>query len=142
VVYLGHDAFCAFIETFGQATGESLVTVAALQARLLSEVAVTSALKVIDLVSSGGLARIGADGRLLDGPHELSQRWSFALKHHPVNPDGIKYRPRHDQSRTSYALFDSAQSALTEQSLGSLADAANASLLTDVLNTYNFGLVD
>lgn len=142
VIYLGHDAHCAFIETFGQATGESLVTVAALQERLLAEVEVTRDLSLIDLANSGGLARIGADGRLLDGPHEISQRWSLALKHHPTSPDGIVYRARHDQARFSYALFDNVKDALRERPRGSLADLANAPLLADILKIYSFGLVD
>jgi hypothetical protein len=141
-MYLGQDAHCAFIETFGQSTGESLVSLAAMQARILSEIEVTSELKVIDLVTSGGLTRIGADARLFDGPHEISQRWSLALKYHPVNPDGIMYRARHDPSRTAYALFDNADGALTERSVGSLADSTNTLLLADILNTYNFGLVE
>jgi hypothetical protein len=141
-MYVGLDAHCAFIETFGQATGESLVTTAALQARILSEIEVTRDLKVIDLVTSGGLTRIGGDARLFDGAYEISRRWSLALKHHPVNPDGIMYRARHDPSRTAYALFDNADGALTERSMGSLADSTNTSLLADILNTYNFGLVD
>jgi len=141
-MYLGHDEHCAFIETFGQSTGESLVTVAALRARLLAEVEVTRELRLIDLADSGGLARIGADGRLLDGSHKISQRWSFALKNHPANPDGILYRARHDPARMSYALFDNAAGALSERSMGSLADSANAPLLADILNTYDFGLVD
>ncbi len=113
----------------------------ALQARRLAEVVVTRELKLIDSVRSGGLAPIGADGRLLDGSHEISQQWSFALKHHPENPDGILYRARHDPARMSYALFDNAQDALTERNLGSLADPANTLLLADILNTYNFGLL-
>jgi hypothetical protein len=141
-MYLGGDAHCAFIETFGQATGESLVTIPALKARVLSEIEVTSELKILDLASSGGLTRIGADARLFDGDHAISQRWSLALRHHPVNADGIMYRARHDPSRVSYALFDNVQTALKERSMGSLADSTNALLLADILNTYNFGLVD
>jgi len=142
VLYLGKDAHCAFIETFGQSTGESLVTVVALQARLLAEVVVTRECNLIDGAHSGGLARIGADGRLLDGPHDISQRWSLALKQHPANPDGILYLARHDPARMAYALFDNVEAALTARSMGSLADPANAPLLADILNTYNFGLVD
>jgi hypothetical protein len=141
VIYLGHDAHCAFIETFGQSTGEFLVTMAELQAHLLAEIEVTRDLTLIDLANSGGLARIGADGRLLDGSHEISRRWSLALKHHPTNPDGILYRARHDQARLSYALYDSAQDALNEISSISLADPANARLLANILNTYKFGLL-
>ncbi len=142
VLYLGHDPHCVLIETFGQATGASLVTLAALQARFLTEVTATRELRLVDLASSGGLARIGADGRLLDGPHNLSQRWSLALKHHPAMPDGILYRARHDPARMAYVLFDHAQDALEERSMGSLADPANAALLAEILNTYKFGLVD
>ena len=142
VLYLGHDEHCAFVETFGQATGESLATVIALKARFLAEVEVRHDLRLIDLANSGGLARIGADGRLLDGPHDISQRWSLALKHHPANPDGILYRARHDPARFAYALFDNVQNALTARTRGSLADPANVLLLADILKTYNFGLVD
>jgi hypothetical protein len=40
------------------------------------------------------------------------------------------------------AIFDRAASALTATSLGSLADPRNAALLADLLDTYDYALID
>lgn len=96
VLYTGFDEFCAFIETFGQHTGVSIVTRVALVERHLSYLTLKEPLRFIDLAVSGGLARIGADGRLLTGSHAVAQRWSAALRAHPVHPHGIIYPARHD----------------------------------------------
>ena len=65
----------------------------------------------------------------------------MALWAHPVRPDGLFYRARHDPSRQSAALFDRAAGLLTAAPLGSLAAPELADLLADVLATYEFGLV-
>jgi hypothetical protein len=67
VLYLAADPYCSFIETFGQETGVRFVTMSALAARNLSEVRCKRKLRLINLASSGGLARVGADGRLCAG---------------------------------------------------------------------------
>jgi hypothetical protein len=142
VLYTGFDEFCAFIETFGQNTGISIVTITALKERHLSYLTFKNPLTLIDLASSGGLARIGADGRLLTGSHEIAQRWSAALRAHPVHPHGIVYPARHDVDRRACALFDLPVSTFEVVDSGSLVEPHHSVLLGSILDTYGFGLVD
>lgn len=142
VVYLGFDEYCAFIETFGQDTGIRIVTRRALEQRHLTYLELTEPLNLIDLAASGGLARIGADARLLSGSHVISQRWSAALRNHPSKPAGLVYPARHDTARNACALFDLSDSILRVTNTACLLTPQHALLLAAILNTYNFGLVD
>jgi hypothetical protein len=136
VLYLAADIACAFIETFGQATGENLVTVAALEERVVSRVIVRQPLSLVDLTGVG-LAQLGADGRLCTGDHALAQRWASALWAHPQRPDGVLYRARHDPSRLCAALFDHLRDNLDAIRLGRAIDYPR---LDELLATYRFGL--
>ena len=100
VLYCAEDEWGAFIETFGQATGVSSVTVSSLAANPMAKIALSRPLQVMDFASSGGLARVGADARLCTGDHELSRRWSLAVWRHPAQVDGIAYGCRHDPPRS------------------------------------------
>lgn len=141
VLYVGSDAHCAFIETFGHATGVQFVTMTALQARDLALIAPRRPLRLVDLTGPG-LAHLGADERLCTGEYTVAQRWSLALRRHPDRPDGLYYRSRHDPSRTCAALFDHLADALTVLPLGSLAARAQKRRLAEILDTYRFGLLD
>jgi hypothetical protein len=140
VLYLGMDEYCSFIETFGQTTGIRSISTMQIEARRLAELEVVRPLKLIDLCSSGGLARIGADAGLLSGSHEVSQRWSAALRSHPIKPDGILYPARHDPARRACAIFDCPASVFRMSGRGSLLDSRNIQVLQSILNTYDFGL--
>jgi hypothetical protein len=142
MLYLGLDEHCAFIETFGQSTGIRIVTRKALDDRPLAYLTVTASLKLIDLASTGGLVRIGADGRLLTGSHAIAQRWSAALRDHPTRPAGILYPPRHDLARRACALFDLPATEFEINKVGSLLARAHRRLLAGILDTYGFGLID
>lgn len=142
VLYVGFDEHCAFIETFGQSTGIRAVTRRELDQRHLAYLQTTESLTLIDLASTGGLARIGADARLFSGSHAVAQRWSAALRKHPVKPAGLVYPARHDAARKSCALFDLPDSVLTVTRTGSLLDPQRAALLATILDTYNFGLIE
>jgi hypothetical protein len=142
VLYVGFDEHCAFIETFGQDTGIRVVTRRALAQRHLSYLEVTEPLNLVDLAASGGLARIGADARLLSGSHRVAQRWSAALRNHPSRPAGLVYPARHDTARNACALFDLSDSILQLTNAGSLLDPQHALLLATILDTYGFGLID
>jgi hypothetical protein len=142
VLYVGRDEFCAFIETFGQSTGISVVTRAALQQRHLSYLTTTVPLTLIDLVSSGGLTRIGADARLFSGSHAIAQRWSAALRGHPKKPAGLLYPPRHDPPRSACAFFDLPESTFETENVASLIETRHAGLLGKILDHYDFGLID
>jgi len=114
VLYLGSDEFCAFMESIGRSVLRTrLVPRTLVRQKGVSRVRFTRSLRLIDLVSSGGLARIGADGSLSSGRgYKNSQRWSKALRDHPEKPDGIYYRSRHDPSRSACALYDHCASAV------------------------------
>ncbi len=140
-LYVGQDAHCVFIETFGHETGETdFVTWASLEARSLSRIEASRSLRLVDL-SGSGLARLRADARLCTGSVSVAQRWARAFFEHPSQPDGVYYRSRHDPQKVCAALFDRAAGALGATSLGSLADPANARLLADILDDYGFGLI-
>jgi len=68
VLYLASDPFCAFMESIGRGVLRTrLVPRVQVQKRGVSQIRVTQPLRLIDLVSSGGLARIGAEGSLASG---------------------------------------------------------------------------
>jgi len=142
VLYAGEDEYCCFIETCGQVTGVPSVSGAYLDQRYLAEMRLMDSVSLIDLSASGGLARIGADGRLMDGSHALAQRWSAALRAHPTRPAGLLYRARHDPAKLAFAIFDCPRSTFQITSRGSLRDPRNVKLLGAILDHYKFGLID
>lgn len=141
VLYIGEDPHCAFIETYGHGTGINTITMNELERRGLAKIWSNRPLKLIDLCAEGALARLGADAQLTSGEHEVAQRWSDAFHNHPAKYDGLRYFARHDPTRVSYALFERVEDALMVEELGSLAESHHASLLADILNTYDFGLI-
>lgn len=141
VLYLGADEHCAFIETFGRSLGTNTVTEHALRDRQLVKVTSVRPITLINIADSGGLARIGADGRLCTGDRRVAQRWSKALRAHPCRPDGIYYPARHDLDRRACALFEDAGDSIRASSLGSLVDTALQSVLGGILDDYSFALV-
>jgi hypothetical protein len=142
VLYAGMDEHCAVIETFGQSTGIRVVTRSALEQRSLSYLQTKQPLLLIDLARSGGLARIGADSRLLSGTHSIAQRWSAALRDHPCRPHGILYPARHDVARYACALFELHGLACEATHSGCLTEPHHSALLASLLDTYDFGLID
>ncbi len=142
VLYAALDEHCAFIETFGQSTGIRIVTRAELEQRVLSELKLMQSLTLIDLARSGGLARIGADGRLLTGSHAVARQWSAVLRQHPTKPAGLLYPARHDVARLACALFDLPVSTFQLTNTGSLAEPHHAVLLGKILDVYGFGYID
>jgi hypothetical protein len=141
VLRVGRDESCAFIETFGQDTGIKLVTRKALEERHLSYLKTARPLTLIDLARSGSVARIGADARLLSGSHAIAQRWSAALRA-LFKPAGLLYPARHDPARNACALFDLPASVFDLTNAGSLEDSRHAVLLAEILDRYDFGLLD
>jgi hypothetical protein len=141
ILYVASDPHAAFIETFGQSTGQNIVSPAELAERAICRLTATRPLRFVDLTGAG-LARIGADGRLCDGEHAVARGWVLACWSHSAQPDGLYYRARHDPSRFSAAIFDRAAGALETEDLGSLLDPRHTLLLADLLDTYGFGLHD
>lgn len=106
VLYAGEDDYCGFIETFGRDLGLRIVAAEDLGPRGRARIEVAGDLRLVDLTGQG-LARIRADGRLTTGDYRVARRWSLALHRHPDRPDGIMWRSRFDQSKTSFALRSS-----------------------------------
>jgi hypothetical protein len=140
VLYAGLDEYCAFIETYGQSTGIRTVTETALEGRHLSHLELLRPIKLIDLSNSGGLARIGADSRLFSGSHAIAQRWSAALRGHPIRPDGILYPARHDAAKNACAIYERPASDFKLHGKGSLLEHQHAALLGAILDCYGFAL--
>jgi len=141
VLYLGSDVFCAFMESIGRGVLRSrLVPEVQVKQRGFSKIRFTRSLRLMDLVSSGGLTRIGAESSLSSGSgYKNSQRWSKALRDHPAKPDGIYYYSRHDPSRTACALYDHCASAL-EVAGPPVRWDADPALLGSILDHYGFGI--
>lgn len=141
VLYVGEDPHCCFIESCGSTTGVPAVSGAYLDARAMAKLELTEDLRFIDLFSTGGLTRIGADGRLFTGSYTIAQHWSAALRKHPSKPDGIRYPSRHDHTRVAYAIFSRPVVSFKVSSLGSLMAAVNRALLNDILTLYKVELL-
>jgi hypothetical protein len=142
VLYCAEDEWGAFIETFGQVTGVSSVTVRSLVANPLVKIGLNRPLKVVDFAASGGLPRVGADARVCTGDRALSQRWSLSVWRHPMRVDGIAYGCRHDPPRVAVAVFDRAADGVNAESIGPLTSPKHEKLLGKILDTYNFGLIE
>jgi|NGEPerStandDraft_6_1074524.scaffolds.fasta_scaffold107749_1 hypothetical protein len=146
VLYAARDAFGAFIETFGQQTGVRSVGVGDLKNRCLTEFYPASPLLLVDLVSPGCLARMGADSRLFAGSRAVAQRWSRAIYEHPDLPvHGIVYPARHNHTRSAVAIFDRDSIPRLEvtRSVSWYSDEEDMrSNLAAALNLYGFSLVE
>jgi hypothetical protein len=139
VLYVAEDEFGAFVETFGRNTGIRAVDEADLLERGLARIEARKKLRLVDLTGEG-LARIGADARLFAGDHLVARRWSAALRKHHSRPDGIRYPCRHDPGRVSVALYDHVSEDVSATALGTMLDAENRTILSEILRTYDFGL--
>jgi hypothetical protein len=140
VLYLGGDEYCAFMESIGRgALKTRFVPSAQLKGTGLAKIRFKRTLRLIDMVTSGGLTRLGAESSLTSGPgYKNSQRWSRALREHPSKPDGIYYRSRRDSARMASALFDHCEgSVAVAEMLGAWAD--QSALLGEILDQYAFG---
>lgn len=142
VLYAGEDAECCFAESCVPTVAEPAVSGAYLRDRHISELKISTDLHFVDLVESGSLVRLGADGRLFTGSYTVSQAWSAALKHHPTKPDGIRYRSRHDPARIAYAIYERPDLDFTVTDLGSVMDTRNQALLYRILDLYKVDFID
>jgi hypothetical protein len=122
-------------------TGVPAVSGAYLDAREIARMELTGSLRFIDLVDVGGLANIGADGRLATGSYKVAQQWSAALKKHPCKPDGIRYRSRRAPERIAYAIYERSPRSCSVTSMGSFTDAGNEALFKRILQTYTVALI-
>jgi hypothetical protein len=141
VLYAGADPECCLLESCGSTTGVPAVSGAYLGARQIARMELTEDLRFIDLVEPGGLTSIGADGRLVTGSYVVAQKWSAALRRHPTQPDGLRYRSRHAPERIAYAIYTRSAATFAASSMGSFTDPANEDLFKMILKTYKFALI-
>jgi hypothetical protein len=149
VLYAGHDIFAAFIETFGQDTGVRTLTTDELRSRTLTEFYPANPLLLVDLASTGCLARIGTDSRLFAGERPVAQRWSRAIYEHPsanvAGVHGILYPARHNHTRHAVAIFNRKNLPRLEVIRSRSwyeQEAESRSNLAVVLNLYGFSLIE
>lgn len=141
VLCLAEDLGGAFIETFGRQLDVRSVTSTALATRAAWHLESGLHLRFVDLASAGGLARLSADSRLTSGGFAVAQSWVRALWQHPIQPDGIYYRLRHDPARCGYAVFDRARSHLHATPLGTVWDPSRRRALGTILDEFDFALI-
>ena len=142
VLYLARQREGAFVERFLRDPGayQRVISEAELEGTLLSSVSTTRALRLVDLAGRG-LARMGADGRLATGNYTLAQRWSRACYHHPAEPDGLRYRSRHNPRFLCAAIFDRAEGALSTETSATLREHLGSTALFELLERYQVALV-
>jgi hypothetical protein len=139
VLYGARDAFGAFIETFGQETGNRTVGAGELKMRCLTEFYPVTPLSLVDLFGQGCLARLGADSRLF-----AARR---AIYEHPdhLKVHGILYPARQNHTRSAVALFDREGLARIEanQTVSWYSPEGDMrSTLAAILNLYGFNIVE
>jgi RES domain len=143
LLYAALDEYGAFIETFGQSTGNRTLSTPELAGLCLARLSARRPLRLVDLAASGSLARIGADSRLFAGEHSAAQSWSRAFYEDPLAvPDGILYPARHDPSRIALAIFDRAPTINALDSLSWHDSGPLRPLLGSILDHYGFEVVE
>jgi hypothetical protein len=109
----------------------------------MRSVATVEVQRDLQLVALRGskLARLGVTAEVATGSdYTLSQLWSRALWEHNDAPDGILYRPRHDDSAFCVAIYDRAKDALGVVQEHSLVE--DPQKLAKLLRRYALGLTN
>ena len=140
VCYLGTTLEVCFAETFLRDPPVRIVALNDLATRSVATVEVRRDLRLVALHGSR-LARLGVTAEVASGSdYALSQLWSRALWEHKDAPDGILYRPRHDDSAPCVAIYDRAKDALGIVQEHSLAE--DPEKLARLVRRYALGLTN
>ena len=140
VCYLGTTLEVCFAETFLRDPPVRIVALRDLAMRSVATVEVQRDLQLVALRGSK-LARLGVTSEVATGSdYTLSQLWSRALWEHNDAPDGILYRPRHDDSAFCVAIYDRAKDALGVVQEHSLVE--DPQKLAKLLRRYALGLTN
>jgi hypothetical protein len=138
VCYLGTSLEVCFAETFLRDPPVRIVALGDLAMRSVATVEVWSDLQLVPLHGSS-LARLGVTAEVASGSqYTVSQLWSRALWEHKDLPDGILYRPRHDDSAFCVAIYDRAKNAL--RVVHELSLVEDQQKLAKLLRRYALGL--
>ena len=113
VCFLGEDVSTSFVETFLRNPPVRLITRTEVASRRLTTFRCIRDVHLVKL-SDEGLALIGCTADVTSNapPHGAPQELSRALWTHPGQPDGIRYRCRHDNGLHAIALYDRAAGVL------------------------------
>src|SRR5215469_16281575 len=140
VCYLGTTLEVCFAETFLRNPPVRIVAHSDLAMRSVATVEVRSDLQLVPLHGSR-LGRLGVTAEVASGSdYTFSQFWSRALWEHRNAPDGILYRPRHDDSAFCVAIYDRAKDALGVVQEHSLVE--DPQTLAKLLRRYALGLTN
>jgi hypothetical protein len=140
VCYFGTTLEVCFAETFLRNPPVRILALDDLAGRSIATVEVRRDLRLVPM-HGPGLARLGVTAELASGSdYVASQLWSRALWEHGDKPDGILYRPRHDDSALSVAVYDRAKDGLAVVGDRSLAEDAQG--LARLLRRYGLGLTN
>ena len=105
VLYMALTRDGAFAESIGR-TPRSFRSDTELAALRLSTIEIVRPVRLVDLHGGAAVGALGATGVVGVGPQSLARRWAQALHAHPISPDGIEYRCRHNSDELAIALFD------------------------------------
>ena len=95
----------AFAEVFLRELSMMLIREKDLEERALAQI-VCQGLKCVDL-SAAGLRKVSCDNRIsTEKPYAVAGSWSRAFFEHPMKPDGIIYRSRHNPRFRCLAIFE------------------------------------
>jgi hypothetical protein len=140
VCYLGTTLEVCFAETFLRNPPVRIMALGDLAMRSVATVEVRRDLRLVAL-QGPGLARLGVTAEVASrSDYALSQRWSRTLWEHNDTPDGILYRPRHDDSAFCIAVYDRAKDALGVVQEHSLVE--DPQKLARLLRRYALGLTN
>lgn len=104
VLYAAQAFEGAFVETLIRNPARALISLAEIEARALSVIAIHNEIQLVDLTGPG-LSRLGLNARFLSGPYDPCGAWADALHDHPSRPAGIACPSRFDPSQLCVALF-------------------------------------
>jgi hypothetical protein len=140
VCYLGTTLEVCFAETFLRDPPVRILALGDLAMRSVATVKVRRDLQLVPLHGSR-LAKLGVTSEVATGSdYTLSQLWSRALWEHGDAPDGLLYRPRHDDSAFCLAIYDRAKDALGVVREDSLVE--DPQKLARLLRRYALGLTN
>ncbi len=105
VLYAANSFESAFVETVIRNPARSLVSLAEIEARCCSTLAMGQHAHLVDLTGPG-LSQLGLDARFISGRYDPCGAWADAFQAHPSRPSGILYPSRFDPSQACLALFE------------------------------------
>jgi hypothetical protein len=140
VCYLGTTLEVCFAETFLREPPVRILAIGDLAMRSVATLEVRHDLRLAPL-EGPRLARLGLTAEVASGTdYSLSQLWSRALWEHDDAPDGVLYRPRHDDSAFCIAIYSRARDALEVVQEHSLVEDPRK--LARLLRRYGLGLTN